>query len=317
MKRKLKNFFPKPVWAVIHRFWALLHGRYPLWLAQVVLKLRARKARTLSEKIAYKLVHDRDPRLTLFADKFAVRDYVAERVGPEYLTELYGNFPTCPAQRMANLPRNFVAKVNHGSGGVIVVWEGAAPGSALPTNLKYLEWDKYVVHPDALDWNALANLLNGWVSMNYFWNPGRFPEWAYKNIVPSVLFEEFLLGVNGGIPDDLKLFMFGGECGFIQLDVGRFEDHSRNLYDADWNILEGTYAHANASKTFPRPHNLEELLQVASSLSTGNEFVRVDLYQTSRGVVFGELTNYPGSGTEKFKPKELDARFGALWKQNK
>src|SRR5437867_168335 len=44
---------------------------------------------TFNEKIRYKILHDRRPLLMTWADKFAVRDYIARKVGAEFLTELY------------------------------------------------------------------------------------------------------------------------------------------------------------------------------------------------------------------------------------
>ena len=42
---------------------------------------------TFTEKLRWKMVKDRRPLLTIFADKVAVRDYVANIIGPEVLTQ--------------------------------------------------------------------------------------------------------------------------------------------------------------------------------------------------------------------------------------
>lgn len=52
--------------------------------------------------------------------------------------------------------------------------------------------------------------------------------------------EQFLVGEDGGIPDDDKLFVFNGRVGVIQVDRDRHGDHPQRLYDPGWGDLEGT-----------------------------------------------------------------------------
>jgi len=44
---------------------------------------------TFNDKVRYKMLNDRRPLLTTFADKVAVRRYVEAKVGKEVLTELF------------------------------------------------------------------------------------------------------------------------------------------------------------------------------------------------------------------------------------
>jgi hypothetical protein len=72
------------------------------------------KPKTFNEKILRKMLFDRNPRLTLFADKFLVRDFVKSRLGDDkYLTELYGVVDSPAKIRDLNLPDRFVMKPNH------------------------------------------------------------------------------------------------------------------------------------------------------------------------------------------------------------
>jgi TupA-like ATPgrasp len=48
-------------------------------------------------------------------------------------------------------------------------------------------------------------------------------------------------------------------------------------------------------------------------MSNGVDLVRVDLYDLGDRVVFGELTNYPTSGRERFSPSQWDTTFGSYW----
>jgi hypothetical protein len=39
----------------------------------------------------------------------------------------------------------------------------------------------------------------------------------------------------------------------------------------------------------------------------------VDLYSPPQGILFGEVTFYPGAGLGVFIPKEWDNKFGEPW----
>jgi hypothetical protein len=52
------------------------------------------------------------------------------------------------------------------------------------------------------------------------------------------------------------------------------------------------------------------MLKLAETLSAGTDLVRVDLYETSGGVKFGEPTNYPGAGTLRWATEQVDQALG-------
>ena len=53
--------------------------------------------------------------------------------------------------------------------------------------------------------------------------------------------------------------------------------------------------------------------KVASLLSEGMSFIRVDLYEVQGKVYFGELTFFPAGGAPDFVPDEWDEIVGAMW----
>ena len=63
----------------------------------------------------------------------------------------------------------------------------------------------------------------------------------------------------------------------------------------------------------PVPESLPEMIAIARKVSKSLRvpFVRVDLYDTTRGVVLGELTRAPG-GEQKYV-LEHDQRMGRGW----
>ena len=267
---------------------------------------------TFNEKVHYRMAFDRRPALARFADKVAIRDFVAGRLGRDYLTESYGVYQRGGDIDWARLPREFVVKASHGSGAVVVVWEGAErrpfPGPGWRAR-----WDWSVAHPDEVAHEELGRLCDRWLRLRYEYGPGRMPEWAYRNVPPAILVEELLVSDDGRLPDDYKLFAFDGRCALIQVDSARFEDHRRDLFDCDWNLLPVRLRYANADVHAARPRNLDAMVAAAEELSRGMDFVRVDLYSVKNRVVVGELTNYPEAGTALFEPDEFNRTLGALW----
>jgi TupA-like ATPgrasp len=88
-----------------------------------------RRPVTVREKIRWKMLKDRRPLLTTFADKVAVRDYVAGVVGQGYLTAGYAIVGDPDELDRDALPAEFVAKANHGSGAswIVSAWRGNSP----------------------------------------------------------------------------------------------------------------------------------------------------------------------------------------------
>lgn len=265
---------------------------------------------TLNEKIRLKMQHDRRPILTTFADKFAVRDYVQQRVGSKYLARLH--FSTTDPEKIdvCALPRNFVLKANHASGGVVVVWDGADRSCTLPSPDHTFQ--SCCIHPDKLEPERLISSAKDWLTHTYQGPLGL--EWCYQDIPRRILVEELLLTPQGTLPKDYKLFCFSGRPRWIQLDEDRFGDHTRNFYWPDWQpipVKVGRYPLGPGNS--PKPKCLDEMLSVARKLSRKIDFVRVDLYCTQRGVCFGELTNYPAAGSLVISPPQFEIELGKWW----
>jgi hypothetical protein len=244
-----------------------------------------------------------------------VRDYVERRAGKKYLNTLIAFGDSVDLLDRAHLPANFALKSNNGSGGMILVWDKAERDCKLPNKKEHTSWNKYLVQPANFDIEKAKSLAKNWLSSNYFFRPGNFPEWAYKDIKPMLLIEELMTDDQCQLPSDFKFFMANGECLFIQVDTSRFEGHRRDPYTKSWAKISGSYQHPESGKAMMKPRHLDEMLSVAKSLSKGVDFIRVDLYETTKGVKFGELTNYPGGGIERFNPQSLDFELGKNWVQ--
>jgi len=241
------------------------------------------RPRTFNEKILVKILTDRRPYLTLFADKLRARSWVRRAAPGLAFPRLYWWSERADELPFDALPPSFVLKANHGSG------------------FNLLVPDKRAVSRD-----ALATLGRRWLRTD-FTRVGR--EWAYRNVRRAIFAEELLSGGKAGPPPDFKLFMFAGKLRLIQVDEGRGKRHTQALYDERWRFFEGTLA-AEQGRPGPPPASLGAMIEAAEAVSAGVDFLRVDFYDIDGRAFFGELTNYPNKGVSRFRPAALDALFG-------
>lgn len=243
--------------------------------------------RTFNEKVNWRKLYDRNPLQQLVTDKVAAREYVASRVGADYLMPLLGVFNKPEDIPWAQLPAPYVIKATHGSG-----------------------WNVFVADPACLEPREAVRKLQGWLQTDYY-PPAR--EWAYKHIPRRLIVERFIGSTRDRAPEDFKFFCFDGLPQVIQVDHDRFTHHTRTLYDMSWQELPVEYGYPSGP-IIPAPTGLPEMVRVATELSRGFDFVRVDLYYIEGRVHFGELTVYPEAGFGPFTPPEWDEWLGAFWR---
>jgi TupA-like ATPgrasp len=278
--RKAIDQLPDPVRNGIRiaRDFRAIFGRYP----------NVFFPKTFNEKVQVRKIFDRRHRLSTWADKYAVREYVRAKVGDAVLPALYHVTDDPHDIPFQKLPTQYVVKPTHGSGWIQIVRDGKT-----------------------IDEQGLINQCLRWLSLNYC---DLTREWAYRDIPPRIMIEEFLDDGTGLPPKDYKFFVFGGKVKVIQVDLDRFIHHTRNLYDLDWNRLDCRLLYENFGEPVARPDNLKLMIEYAEILSDSIDFVRVDLYEIGGKVYFGELTNTPENGFGRFYPSSWDELLGAFWK---
>ncbi|ELG6517662.1 ATP-grasp fold amidoligase family protein, partial [Escherichia coli] len=126
------------------------------------------------------------------SDKLAVRDYVANVIGDEYLTKIKWDGDYLTRAVFESISPPYIIKANHGSGTNLIVWDHDIDYEYIETKTK--EWLK-------TDFSKI-NL-----------------EKHYKNIKPRLFIEELLMLDNGKIPSDYKVHCFNAAGKyFIQVD---------------------------------------------------------------------------------------------------
>jgi hypothetical protein len=268
-----------------------------------------RNPSTFTEKVRYKMLRDHRQIIATFADKAAVRAYVADRIGSNYLPHAYSISTYPGVVTTCDLPAEFVMKPTHGSGAAVVVSYRAARSSRLPN--EDASWVYRHVLPEHADKAALARLGARWLEQLYGQGPNK--EWAYGQVPRQIIIEELLTGQDGTIPDDVKFFVFHGRCRYIQVDDGRFDRRTQDFHLPDWTHIPLNGGPPWADPPHPQPSRLEEMIRIAETLGADTDFVRVDLYDLPDRIVFGELTSYPAGGYSPFTPESFNAEFGSHW----
>ena len=245
-----------------------------------------------SEKLQWLKLYNRKDEYTMMVDKYAVRKYVAETIGEEYLIPSLGVWDDPEDINFDELPNEFVLKCNHNSG----------VGMCICTDKSKLDIEK-----------VKAELKKGLAQDYYITNR----EWPYKNVPRKIIAEKFMVDESGTELKDYKLFCYDGKPHymFIATDRGTPGVETKfDFYDMDFNHLDFTNGHPNSEKTIAEPKGFEKMKELAEKLSKGIPHARVDFYDINGQIYFGEITFFHWSGIVPFEPEEWDYKFGEFIK---
>jgi hypothetical protein len=245
-----------------------------------------RNPRTYNEKLAWRILHDRNPLLPLTTDKVAVRSYVAAKVGDDVLVPLLGVYQRADQIPWSDLPASFVLKASHGC------------------NMNLIVRDK-----SAEDFAEVQRIASSWLASNYY---DGSQEWAYRQIPRQILVEELLVDEHGRLPIDFKFLVFAGRTAAVRVHLDRYGDHRVNFYDSDINLLPVRQDFATDPSYVP-PREMIAMAKVAEALAADFDYARIDLYLNRGSIKFGEITHYDGNAKQRFRPDAFDLELGRLW----
>lgn len=243
---------------------------------------------TLNEKLQWLKFNYRFPLQSIVSDKLLVRDYVAEKIGAEYLIPLLGSWENYDDVDFDKLPEQFVLKCNHDSGGLVVCTDKSK-----------------------LNHKEAKRKLEKSLKSNFFYI-GR--EYQYRNIKPRIICEQFISD-NGKVPMDYKIYCFNGNPDVILVCRDRFSNNSHRAsylyFDQDWKFQPLNKEDENlVDVDILKPKNLDKMIEIARELSKDFFFARIDLYNIDGQIYFGEITLSPNSGFDPDIKYETDLMFG-------
>ncbi len=242
--------------------------------------------KTFNEFICARKVRLDEYWLSDYTDKFEVRKYVTRTIGDKYLNEVFGVFNNYNEIPFDLLPNQFVLRGTHGSGYNIIVK------------------DKKL-----LDKKKTKLFIERCLKENFYYL-GR--EKNYFNIKPRIICDKYIDGVADGSVPEAKVFCFGGKAKFISYCIVKEGRNYTNHYDSEWNRLNFMQGYPEFEEEIDIP-NKKELLEIAEKLAQPFDFVRVDLYNLRKSILFSELTFHSGGGLVPFEPKSFDYKFGEFF----
>lgn len=306
----------------------------PLWSDRTYLKilfylkmgqkLNLNNPQTFNEKLQWLKLNDKNPEYTRMVDKVAVKDYVMEKIGREYLIPTLGVWDSVDDIDFDSLPSRFVLKCSHNSGGIVVCKD-----------------------KNKLDVKKVKVRLKKELNTNYY---QLYREWPYKNVPRRILAERLMTdshNVNDSIEyktmssndkvntyfvypsrnneedlkdlRDFKFFCFNGVPYLCQVISNRSTDEKIDFYDMNWHRLIGLigliglneHIHNSVSE-INCPISFIKMKKIAVALSQNIPFVRIDLYEIDGKPYFGEITFYPAAGFGDFRPKEWNYKLGKM-----
>ena len=246
--------------------------------------------KTFNEKLQWLKLYNRKPQYTQMVDKLAVKEYVANIVGEEYIIPTLGVWNRFEDIDFDKLPNQFVLKTTHGGGsnGVVVCTDK----SELNKEGAKLEIEKSMQQ-------CIYQMLK---------------EWPYKDVKHRILAEQYMVDETGKELKDYKFFCFNGRVEYYKIDFDRFTEHRANYFDRDGNLMQfgEKICPPKHEKRIEIPHKISQMIDIAEKLSNNLTFARIDLYYVNDKIYFGEITFFPASGFGSFTPSSWDKTLGDL-----
>ena len=243
--------------------------------------------RDFAWKVRWRMRHDRNPLFIELADKYAVKSFVESRgVQTAKLYYVTDKPETIPFD---TLPEACFIKANHGS-----LWNILCKGG------------EFYLFGNGEKFSDLNNISNfkltreECIQQCKIWLKSTYSkkEWAYRHIPPKIMIEEVLFQRGGGEFKDYKFHVFDGGVKALSLVCPTYRRRNKILYlDRDWQAFKLDLHGEKIPDQVPeKPDSYDEMVEAAEKLAKGLDYVRIDLYDTTRGIIFGEMTFYPSGG---------------------
>ncbi|MHC5559699.1 ATP-grasp fold amidoligase family protein [Kocuria sp. U4B] len=273
LARKVISMIPLPVRRQL--FYLYRHHRF-----------LSRTPRTFTEKIQWRIIHDRRDIIAVGGDKVSMKEHVAALGLDLEIPRTLWQGEDLRSVQDRDWGCAWVLKPVAGSG-----YAAFGAGSLRESGIDLEE-------------------VEGWRPQDAY---EVYGEWHYSRARPGFLIEERIPTRDGASPNDYRFFVFDGRVHVAQIDTPRVEKVQRRFYSRDWTPLDARQGGAALAEPVPAPATLERMVRIAERIGMDYDFIRVDLYDADGTIWFGELTPSPAGGLAPFDPVEFDEQLGRLW----
>lgn len=250
-------------------------------------KLNLKTPKTFNEKLQWLKLYYRNPFLTTLVDKYAVKQWVASKIGNEYIIPTLSVYDSVDEIEFNKLPERFVLKCTHDSGSTCICRDKSSFDyfSAKQKLAKSLQKDFYL----------------------------KYREWPYKNVKRRIIVEEYKENSTSSSLVDYKFFCFNGKVKalFVATDRQSQEEETKfDYFDENYYKLDIINGHPCSKVPPQKPISFEEMKNKAELLSCGIPHARIDFYDVDGHIYFGEITLFHWGGFMPFSPQSWDKTFG-------
>lgn len=242
---------------------------------------------SFNEKLQWLKVNNKNPLFSTMVDKYAVKQFVEEKMGEGYVVPTIGVWDSFDDINIESLPQQFVLKCTHDSGGLVIC-----------------------KNKSSLDLVKTKRKICRCLKKNFYYSWYEFP---YRDVKPRIIAEQYLAGADGDVVD-YKVHCFNGKAKFVLTCSERFSETGlkEDFYDLSWNRMPVARPdHPNSEKGVAKPITFSKMINFAETFAKNIPFLRVDFYEVDAKLFFGEFTFFPASGLNAFVPESWDETFGS------
>ena len=256
-------------------------------------RLNLKHPKTLNEKIQWMIIFLYGEKEGKLSDKCLVKKYVeALKISNLNIPKTLFTFENLDEFKKAEkLPDKYVLKTNHGSGDVYII------------NSETKE--KIYTYINKLERSLLESYENNKL------------EYHYSYIKPTIMIEEYLTEESFERPLDYTFFCYDGYVDCVMVCSSRGKNIKKDFFNKNWEHLDYSKKELWSKTEIKCPPNINEMFEIASKISKGFPFVRVDLYNISGKIYFGEMTFTPAAGLSDSYTEEGDIHLGKYININK
>lgn len=243
---------------------------------------------TFSEKLQVLKMYYDNPLVSMCVDKYYAGQYVEKCGHGDILKKIYAVYNDPDEIKADELPEKCFLQMSHMS--------------------KF----NYIVNGrDAKQIAHIKKIFRRLMKYNHY---DLLREKPYKMLSPRIICCELLEEPKHKNLTDYKFYCFDGEVKYFMISFGEYEHNVRNAkFDINWNNLDKEFKGKQVVNVTceDAPANFDEMIKIAQDLSKGFPHVRVDLYNISGRIVFGELTFFSSGGFVHVKSEEMDRKIGS------
>ena len=266
------------------------------WRLDMGTKLDWRHPRTFNEKIQWLEAFSDTSLWTKYADKHEVRKYVEACGYQDTLLQEYGLWDSVDDIDFDALPDSFAIKCTHDYASTVLVEDKSKIDKE--SLVKHLRWRMKLTH-------------------GYETVEPHYTKIPHRIIAVELLPHSSKDGEIGAAPIDYKILCIEGKAYLMLICYNRniqqnkhvCEYYSLDPWEQRLDYLSEKYRHQDF-RPIPRPENLNQMIEMAETLSKGFHQVRVDLYNIDGKIYFGELTFTWSCGRIDNQSEELQKSLG-------